>query len=260
MGMITLFRKEINAFFNTLTGYVVITVFLLANSLFMWVIKGNLNVLESGHANLNTLFTMAPWVFLFLVPAVSMRVFAEEKKSGTLELLLTRPISEFRIVLAEQPHRNVVFAQIVLAKYLAIVVLILFSLLPTLVWYISVSRLGSPPGNLDSGGIAGSYIGLFFLAAVYASVGIFSSAITDNQIISFILAVLLSFFLYAGFDLITSTDLFGNLDSILLRMGISEHYHSISRGVVDTRDLIYFLSVISIFLLGTKIVLQSRKW
>lgn len=245
MGMITLFRKEINAFFNTLTGYVVITVFLLANSLFMWVIKGNLNVLESGHANLNTLFTMAPWVFLFLVPAVSMRVFAEEKKSGTLELLLTRPISEFRIVLA---------------KYLAIVVLILFSLLPTLVWYISVSRLGSPPGNLDSGGIAGSYIGLFFLAAVYASVGIFSSAITDNQIISFILAVLLSFFLYAGFDLITSTDLFGNLDSILLRMGISEHYHSISRGVVDTRDLIYFLSVISIFLLGTKIVLQSRKW
>ena len=186
-----------------------------------------------------------PWVFLFLVPAVSMRVFAEEKKSGTLELLLTRPISEFRIVLA---------------KYLAIVVLILFSLLPTLVWYISVSRLGSPPGNLDSGGIAGSYIGLFFLAAVYASVGIFSSAITDNQIISFILAVLLSFFLYAGFDLITSTDLFGNLDSILLRMGISEHYHSISRGVVDTRDLIYFLSVISIFLLGTKIVLQSRKW
>ena len=245
MGMITLFRKEINAFFNTLTGYVVITVFLLANSLFMWVIKGNLNVLESGHANLNTLFTMAPWVFLFLVPAVSMRVFAEEKKSGTLELLLTRPISEFRIVLA---------------KYLAIVVLILFSLLPTLVWYISVSRLGSPPGNLDSGGIAGSYIGLFFLAAVYASVGIFSSAITDNQIVSFILAVLLSFFLYAGFDLITSTDLFGNLDSILLRMGISEHYHSISRGVVDTRDLIYFLSVISIFLLGTKIVLQSRKW
>ncbi len=245
MGMITLFRKEINAFFNTLTGYVVITVFLLANSLFMWVIKGNLNVLESGHANLNTLFTMAPWVFLFLVPAVSMRVFAEEKKSGTLELLLTRPISEFRIVLA---------------KYLAIVVLILFSLLPTVVWYISVSRLGSPPGNLDSGGIAGSYIGLFFLAAVYASVGIFSSAITDNQIISFILAVLLSFFLYAGFDLITSTDLFGNLDSILLRMGISEHYHSISRGVVDTRDLIYFLSVISIFLLGTKIVLQSRKW
>jgi ABC-2 type transport system permease protein len=243
--MITLFRKEINAFFSSLTGYVVIIVFLLANSLFMWVIKGNLNILESGHANMNALFTMAPWVFLFLVPAVSMRVFSEEKRSGTLELLLTRPISEFRIVLA---------------KYLAAVVLILLSLFPTVIWYISVSRLGSPPANLDSGGIAGSYIGLFFLAAVYASIGIFSSALTENQIVSFILAVLLSFFLFTGFDMITSADLFGNLDNLLIRLGISEHYNSISRGVVDTRDLVYFLSVIALFLLGTKIVLQSRKW
>lgn len=243
--MFTVLQKEISAFFSTLTGYVVIVVFLVTNSLFMWVFKGDLNVLDRGYASLDTLFTMAPWVFLFLVPALTMRVFAEEKKSGTLELLLTQPISEMRIVLG---------------KYLAVLVLILFSLLPTLVFVFSLSRLGSPPGNLDTGGIAGSYIGLFFLAAAYASVGIFASSLTDNQIVSFVLAVLVSFLLFTGFDLITEADLPGNMDLILVRLGISEHYRSISRGVVDTRDLIYFLSVIGIFLLGTKTVLQSRKW
>jgi ABC-2 type transport system permease protein len=243
--MITLFQKEINSFFSSLTGYVVVIVFLVANSLFMWVFKGELNVLDRGHANLDTLFLMAPWIFLFLVPAITMRVFAEEKRSGTLELLLTQPISEI---------------QIVLAKYLAAVVLIILSLLPTLVYYVSVSRLGSPQGNLDTGGIAGSYLGLFFLAAVYAAVGIFTSAVTENQIVSFILAVLISFLLYSGFDLLTSSDLLGNRDAFLLKLGISEHYRSISRGVVDTRDLIYFLSMIAIFIIGTKVVLQSRKW
>lgn len=243
--MLSLFRKEISAFFSTLTGYVVVIVFLVANSLFMWVFKGELNVLDSGHANLDTLFLMAPWIFLFLVPAITMRVFAEEKRSGTLELLLSQPISEI---------------QIVLAKYLAAVVLIILSLLPTLVYYFSVSRLGSPAGNLDTGGIAGSYLGLFFLAAVYAAVGIFTSAVTENQIVSFILAVLISFLLYSGFDLLTSSDLLGNRDAFLLKLGISEHYRSISRGVVDTRDLIYFLSMIAIFIIGTKVVLQSRKW
>ena len=243
--MLTLFQREINSFFSTLTGYVVIIVFLVANALFMWIFKGELNVLDSGHANLDTLFFMAPWIFLFLVPAITMRSFAEEKRSGTLELLLTRPVSEM---------------QIVLAKYLASLVLILFSLAPTLVFYFSVSRLGSPPGNLDSGGIAGSYAGLFLLASVYAAAGIFSSALTDNQIVSFIMAVLVSFLLFSGFDLMTTTDLFGNLETILVRLGINEHYKSVSRGVIDTRDLLYFLSVIAVFLLGTKIILQSRKW
>jgi ABC-2 type transport system permease protein len=244
-GMLTVFRKEITTFFSTLTGYVVIIVFLVINSLFMWIFKGNLNVLDNGHANLDTLFIMAPWIFLFLVPAITMRVFAEEKRSGTMELLLTQPLPEI---------------QIVLAKFFASLVLILFSLLPTLVYFYSVHRLGSPPGNLDTGGIWGSYVGLFFLAAVYASVGIFISSLTDNQIISFIIAVVISFFLYTGFDLITSMDLFGNLDNLLLKLGINEHYKSIRRGVVDTRDLVYFLSVISIFLIGTRLVLQSRKW
>jgi ABC-2 type transport system permease protein len=243
--MFTVFRKEISTFFSTLTGYVVVIVFLVANSLFMWVFKGDLNVLDMGYANLDTLFIMAPWIFLFLVPAITMRVFAEERRSGTLELLLTQPLPEL---------------QIVLAKYLASLVLILFSLLPTMIYFYTVYRLGSPPGNLDTGGIWGSYLGLFFLAGVYASVGIFISSLTDNQIISFIVAVAICFFLYTGFDLITSMDLFGNLDNLLLKLGINEHYKSIRRGVVDTRDLVYFLSVISLFLAGTRIILQSRKW
>jgi ABC-2 type transport system permease protein len=243
--MFTVFRKEISTFFSTLTGYVVVIVFLVANSLFMWVFKGDLNVLDMGYANLDTLFIMAPWIFLFLVPAITMRVFAEERRSGTLELLLTQPLPEL---------------QIVLAKYLASLVLILFSLLPTMIYFYTVYRLGSPPGNLETGGIWGSYLGLFFLAGVYASVGIFISSLTDNQIISFIVAVAICFFLYTGFDLITSMDLFGNLDNLLLKLGINEHYKSIRRGVVDTRDLVYFLSVISLFLAGTRIILQSRKW
>jgi ABC-2 type transport system permease protein len=242
--MLTVFRKEISTFFSTLTGYVVIIVFLVANSLFMWIFKGNLNVLDSGYANLDTLFIMAPWIFLFLVPAITMRLFAEEKRGGTLELLLTQPIPD---------------GHIVLAKYFAALLLILFSLLPTLVYFYSVCRLGSPPGNLDTGGILGSYVGLFFLAVVYASVGIFISSLTDNQIISFIVTVVISFFLYTGFDLITRMDLFGNLDNLLLKLGINEHYKSIRRGVIDTRDLVYFLSVISIFLIASSVVLKSRK-
>lgn len=243
--MYSLFRKEISSFFSSLTGYVVIIIFLLSNSLFMWVFKGNLNVLDMGHANLDSLFFLAPWIFLFLVPAVTMRVFSEEKRSGTLELLLTQPVTEM---------------QIVMAKYLASVVLILFSLLPTLVYYYSVSILGSPPGNLDAGGIAGSYMGLFFLAAVYASVGVFTSSLTENQIVAFLLAILFSFFLYTGFDLITNVDLAGGPETFLVRLGINEHYRSVSRGVVDTRDLIYFLTLIAVFLLATRLKLQSRKW
>ncbi len=242
--MFTLFRKEISSFFSTLTGYVVIVVFLVTNSLFMWVFKGGMNVLDNGYANLDSLFVMAPWIFLFLVPAITMRIFAEEKRSGTLELLLTRPVPEM---------------QIVLAKYFSAMVLVLFSLLPTGVYYVSVYLLGSPPGNLDAGAIWGSYTGLLFLAGVYASAGLFSSSLTDNQIISFILSVLICFFLYTGFDLISSLNLFGGFDNVVMKLGINEHYVSISRGVVDTRDLIYFLSVIAIFLMLSKRVLQNRK-
>ncbi len=243
--MIALIRKEIGSFFSSLIGYVVIIVFLSINGLFIWVFPGELNVPDSGYATLDTLFIIAPWVFLFLVPAVTMRMFAEEKKSGTLELLFVRPVSDL---------------QIVIAKFTAAVVLVFISLVPTLVYFWSVYTLGSPPGNLDTGAIWGSYIGLFFLASSYAAIGVFASSLTENQIIAFIVAVLLAFFFFTGFELLStlSANLF--LENLLLYLGINDHYNSISRGVLDTRDVVYFISLISVFLVSTRTVLQSRKW
>jgi len=243
--MLALFRKEISSFFSTLTGYVVIVVFLLANSLFIWIFPGEMNVLDSGYANLDTLFFMAPWVFLFLVPAITMRMFSDEKKSGTFELLFTRPISDLKIILA---------------KFLASIVLVLFSLAPTLIYFISVYLLGNPIGNLDIGGFWGSFIGLFFLAGIYTAIGIFSSSVTDNSIVSFILALLITFILYIGFDYLSALPVFHAVNDLIIRIGINEHYHSMSRGVLDSRDIIYYLSVITLFIFFTKFILQSRKW
>ncbi len=243
--MFVLFKKETRSFFNSLIGYIVIFVFLLINSLFLWVFPGNFNVLDSGYANLETLFILSPWVFLFLVPAVTMRLFSEEKRTGTIELIVTRPITEL---------------QIVLAKYFAGLSLVLFSLLPSLIYFYTVYHLGNPPGNMDTGGTWGSYIALFFLAAVYTAIGIFSSSISDNQIVSFILALLLSFVFFIGFETLSSLEIFKPIGNLLINMGINEHYHSMSRGVLDSRDIIYFLCVIAIFIFGTKTVLESRKW
>lgn len=243
--MFALFKKELSVFFNSIIGYIVILVFLIVNSLFMWVFPGEFNVLDSGYANISTLFFIAPWVFLFLVPAVSMRLFADEKKSGTIELLMTRPISDFKIVFS---------------KYLAGLSLVLFSLIPSLVYFFSVYMLGSPVGNIDTGGTWGSFIGLFFLASVYVSIGVFASSITQNQIIAFILAMLLSFALYIGFDSVSSFFSANSMEGILLNLGINEHYRSMSRGVIDLRDVTYFISVVAIFIFSTKMVLESRKW
>jgi ABC-2 type transport system permease protein len=247
--MFTLLKKEIRSFLSSLIGYIAIGVFLLLLGLFMWVLdsssSNNSNVLESGYANIDPLFIIAPWVFLFLIPAITMRSFADEKKSGTIELLLTRPLTDI---------------QIILAKYFAGFILVLFSLLPTLIYYYSVYRLGSPVGNIDTGGMWGSYIGLLFLGAAFVSIGIFASAITDNQVVSFIMACFLCFFIYTGFDFISSFSLFGKIDNIILSLGINSHYVSMSRGVVDTRDVIYFVSLIAVFILGTRTVLESRKW
>ncbi|MEA3443259.1 MAG: gliding motility-associated ABC transporter permease subunit GldF, partial [Bacteroidota bacterium] len=220
-------------------------VFLLINSLFLWVFPGEFNVLDSGYANLETLFIISPWVFLFLVPAISMRLFSEEKRTGTIELIITRPLSEL---------------QIVLAKYFAGLSLVLFSLLPSLIYFFSVYQLGNPVGNIDTGGTWGSYIGLFFLAGIYTSIGVFASALTENQIIAFIIALLLSFFFFIGFESISTLGVLGKFDDILINLGINEHYRSMSRGVLDTRDIIYFIGVIAIFIFATKTVLESRKW
>jgi len=243
--MWALFLKEIRSFLSSLTGYIVITIFLAITGLFLWVIPSESNILDYGYANLDGLFIIGPFVFLFLVPAVTMRSFADERKSGTIELLFTRPLSDF---------------QIVSAKYLAAVTLVLFSILPTLIYFVTVRQMGMPVGNIDTGGFWGSFIGLFLLGSVFVSIGIFASAVTDNQVVSFVLAVVISAFLYLGFEFIYSLSLFGNFDLLIKSLGISDHYSSISRGVIDTRDLIYFFSVIGLFLFLTKFSLSSRKW
>ncbi len=242
--MFTLFRKEINAFLSSLIGYIVVTVFLLINGLFLWVIPMDFNILEYGYAGIDGLFMLGPFVFLFLIPAITMRSFADERKSGTIELLMTKPLSDL---------------QVVLAKYFAGLVLVIMSLLPTLVYFITVYQLGMPPGNIDIGGTWGSYIGLLFLGAGFVAIGIFSSSVTDNQIVAFILAVFLCGFFYIGFDFF-SFDTFGGFDLFIQQLGINAHYVSMSRGVIDTRDVLYFLSLITLFILFTKMSLEKRKW
>lgn len=241
----TLYKKEIRAFLSSLIGYIAICVFLLLVGLFLWILPTDSNLLNNGYAGLDSLFELAPWVFLFLIPSITMRSFADEKKAGTIEFLLTKPLTDM---------------QIILAKYLAGVTLVLFSLLPTLIYYYSIYKLGNPIGNIDSGGTWGSYIGLFFLASAFTSIGIFASSLSDNQIIAFILSVFLCFFSYIGFEYISRLDLFGKVDDFILSIGINDHYISMSRGVIDTRDIIYFLSLISLFTLLTKTSLESRKW
>ncbi len=220
-------------------------VFLTANSLFLWIFPGELNVLESGYATIDTLFIIAPWVFLFLVPAVTMRMFSEERKTGTIELLLTRPLSDL---------------QIISAKFLAGLILVLFSLLPCLVYFISVYLLGNPVGNIDTGGTWGSFIGLFFLAGIYVSIGIFASSMTDNQIIAFILSLILCFSFFIGFESLSSIPIFQSIDHVIMNLGINEHYKSMSRGVIDSRDMVYFAVVVVSFLVFTKMSMQSRRW
>ncbi len=244
--MLALLRKEINIFLGSLIGYIVIAVFLLAIGLFMWVFQGSeFNILENGYANIDSLFVLAPWVFMFLVPAVTMRSFAEEKKSGTVELLLTQPISDLGIIFA---------------KYLAGLMLVLFSLIPTLIYFITVYYLASPTGNVDIGGITGSYIGLFMLASGFVAIGVFASSLTDNQIVAFITAMFLCFFWHMGFDSLSGLGWLGGLDNVLLQLGINAHYSSISRGVIDSRDVIYFLSLTGFFILLTQFTLERRKW
>lgn len=243
--MLTLYIKEINSFLTSLIGYIVILVFLLINSLFLWVFPTEFNIPEFGYASLESLFLMAPFVFLFLIPAITMRMFSEEKKSGTMEILFTQPLTDL---------------QIIMAKYLAGLSLVVISLIPTLVFLISVYIYGMPPGNIDMGGTWGSYIGLFFLGAAFVSIGLFASSITDNQIVAFIFAIVITAFTYIGFEIIYSLDLFGPIDLLIKSLGISAHYASMSRGVIDTRDLVYFISFISIFILLTKISIESRKW
>ena len=242
--MYALFLKEIRSFLNSLIGYITMAVFLIATGIFMWVFSGPSNVLDMGYSNLNSLFFNAPNIFLFLIPAITMRSFAEEKRSGTIEILMTKPLSDF---------------QIILSKYLAGVVLVLLSLLPTLIFYYSVIQLGEPAGNIDHAGTWGGYIGLFLLGAVFVAIGIFASSITNNQVIAFMIALLFCFAVYIGFQFLAGL-LTAPFDLIFINLGIHDHYTSLQRGVIDSRDVVYYLSVISIFLFLTKLALQTRKW
>lgn len=243
--MFAIFKKEISGFFSSLTGYIAASFFLIVNGLVIWVFPGSMNVLDSGYSTLETLFSIAPWVFIFLVPAITMKTFAEEKKNGTIELILTRPISDIKLVLG---------------KYFASVLLVLLILIPSLIFFISIYLLGSPVGNIDTGGTWGSFIGLFFLAAGYAAIGVFASSFTDNQIVSFLFAIVISLFIFSGFDAIASLSFFSEFKYFLVQLGINEHYSSMSRGVIDTRDVVYFVSLSTLFIIATRIKIQSRKW
>ncbi|MEM8525167.1 MAG: gliding motility-associated ABC transporter permease subunit GldF [Bacteroidota bacterium] len=251
--MLSIFLKEVNAFFSSLIGYIVIGIFLVMMGLFMFVFA-DYSILNYQFATLDQLFGIAPMIFMFLIPAVTMRSFAEEQQSGTIELLETRPLSDW---------------QIVLGKYWACLLLVVFALLPTLLYYWTVHELSKAPAGqedllypgLDSGAIAGSYIGLFFLAAGFTAIGIFASSLTNNQIVSFLLATFLCFLFHWGFLFISNLAVFvGKVDDIIQMIGIDYHYESMSRGVLDSRDLIYFLSLIVLFLVGTATALQRRKW
>ncbi|MBR4230045.1 MAG: gliding motility-associated ABC transporter substrate-binding protein GldG [Bacteroidales bacterium] len=243
--MLTLYSKELKGFFSSLTGYLTIAVFLVLTGLMLWVLKSDFNILDYGFASLDGLFLIGPFLYLFLIPAITMRSLAEERRGGTIEMLMTRRLGDWTIVWA---------------KFLAAWTLVLISLLPTLVAYFSVVALGDPVGNIDTGSVAGSYIGLLLLGGAFVAIGLLCSSLSQNQIVSFILAAVLSAAAYLGFESLHNMGILGGADLFVKRLGMMDHYESISRGVIDSRDVIYFLSVIALFLMATRMVLQSRKW
>ncbi|MFP4089709.1 MAG: gliding motility-associated ABC transporter permease subunit GldF [Cyclobacteriaceae bacterium] len=239
-----LYKKEINSFLNSLIAYIVIAVFLTGIGLIMWVFPDT-SILSYGYADMYTLFAFSPYVFMFLIPSITMRSFAEEKKGGTMELLLTQPITD---------------TQLILSKLFSAWTIVIFALLPTLLYYFSVYQLGSPAGNLDSAGIAGSYVGLLLLGGVFTSIGILASALTENQVIAFILAVFFCFLLFSGFDALASLEIWSNAGYFISQLGLIHHYDALGRGLIDSRNVVYFLSVMALMVLLTQLVLGSRKW
>jgi ABC-2 type transport system permease protein len=243
--MYSIFLKEIKGYFSSIVGYVVVIVLLLICGLFMWILPST-NLLDFGFLSMEKFFSFAPWVLLFLIPAITMRMFPDEMKSGTIEILLTKPVTEM---------------QIILGKYFASFVLVLIALLPTLIYIIALRFLASPGHKMDSGGIIGSYIGLVFLSASFSAIGIFCSALTTNQIVGFLASFIGCLVFYFGFEAISKIPSFnGSVDYILSAIGLASHYNNISRGVIDSRDIIYFIGVVLLFILGTQIILKKRNW
>ncbi|MBL7856154.1 MAG: gliding motility-associated ABC transporter permease subunit GldF [Cyclobacteriaceae bacterium] len=242
--MIQVLKKEFNSFLNSLIAYIVIGVFLTGIGLLMWVFPET-SVLEYGYADMDTLFSLGPYVFIFLIPAITMRSFSEEKKAGTLELLFTKPLTDWDILLG---------------KYFASFFLVLVALFPTVIYYYAVYSLGNPVGNIDTPGVIGSYLGLILLGGVFCSIGILASSITPNQIIAFIVAAFLCFILFTGFNEIASLNVWSSNVLLVKQLGIDYHYTSLSKGLVDSRDVVYFFSVAFVMLLITRIIMGSRSW
>lgn len=240
--MKALLFKEIRSFFGSAIGYLVVAVFLLLNSLFLWIFDGSYNILQSGYNDLTPFFRLAPWVLLLLVPAVTMKSFSDERKQGTLELLMTRPLSSI---------------QIVMGKFLGAFLLILISVLPTVIYILVLNPYGNPAGNMDMGSTIGAYFGLLFLIGAYTAIGIFSSTLSENQIVAFILAAVLCFVFFTGFDEVAL--LVPSAQSVVEKIGMNFHFKSMSRGVLDTRDIIYFTSVVALFTGATVFQLKSLR-
>lgn len=242
--MYAVFKRELFSLLNSLMAYITIGVFLLAAGLLLWFFPDT-SILEYGYAELTGFFSLAPFLFMFLIPALTMRSFAEERREGTYILLATRPLTDW---------------QILLAKYFACLVLVVFALLPTLIYYYSISQLGMPKGNIDGAAVAGSYIGLFLLSAAFTAIGVFASSLTKNQVIAFAVAVFICFISYNGFDAMSQVFALRYFENALLALSVNEHYQSMSRGVLDTRDLVYFISFVLLFLTAARLVIGGRKW
>jgi len=242
--MKSILKKELYSFFSSPIGYLVIAFYLIVNGLFLWVFNGEFNILHGGFADLNSYFFLAPWIFIFLIPAITMRSFSDEIAKGTLEILLTSPLTHW---------------QIILGKFFGSLLLTIAAVLPTATYVYSVYLLGNPVGNIDLGTTAGSFIGLIFLAGMYTSIGIFLSSLSKNQIVAFLSAVFISFIFYYGFETLGSYELFGKFDESIQQIGMRKHYSSIGRGILDSRDLLYFVSFTYFFLWLTKFNLQYEE-
>ncbi|MBO6533877.1 MAG: gliding motility-associated ABC transporter permease subunit GldF [Allomuricauda sp.] len=231
--MFAIFKREVRSFFTSPIGYLIVGSFLLLNGLFLWVFKNEYNIFDYGFADLGNFFLLAPWIFVFLVPAITMKSFSEERKMGTLELLLIKPISIWKLVLG---------------KFWGALLLCIIAVVPTLVYVFAISKLGMVEGNYDLGVVLGSYFGLLFLMACYTSIGIFASTLSDNQIIAFLVGILVCFLIFNGFDAIATLFSDGETQQTVQSLGAKAHFDSIARGVIDTRDLVYFISLTLVFL------------
>ena len=242
--MITLYKKEISIFFSTIIGYLIIGLFLLIGSLILWHDISEINILDNAYASMDSFFSIAPLIFLLFIPSVSMRVFSEEFNTGTIETLITKPISSFEIVTA---------------KFFAVLSLVIIAILPTITYVISIYFLGETTGNLDLAAIIGSYIGLLLLSSIFSSISVYASSLSSNQIVAFILAIIMSSFFFFGFDILSQLPYLQIVDLILQKIGISYHYNMMSKGLLKVSDLVYFMSVSLLFIKLTEVVIKNKK-